>query len=325
MLGVPMATLLCLGLAVFGLDYLHHMPGPVPGGSLDKGKAVLIPSGTPTLRIGQILAQEGVIEWPWLFVMASHWPLQSPPLKAGEYLIPSRASVAQIVAQLRGGRTVMHSLTVPEGLTSAQIVALVRAEPLLAGTIPAVPPEGTLLPDTYGFSRGDSREGMIARMTSAMRRAVTELWSARVAGLPYRSMDEAVVMASIVEKETGLAAERRRIAGVFVNRLKRGMRLQADPTVIYGLTQGEGALGRPLTRADWLHNSPYNTYVIDGLPPRPIANPGRAALEAALDPMPHDDLYFVATGQGGHAFARTLEDHNEHVTKAARDLTKTRN
>jgi len=221
--------------------------------------------------------------------------------------------VASVLDLLRSGRTHVRSLTVPEGLTVAKVLALLEAEPALSGPIGDPPPEGSLLPDTYHFSRGDSRTALVRRMREAMTAFMEVSWAKRSPGVPLASPAEAVVLASIVEKETGVPSERRRVAGVFVNRLKAGMRLQSDPTVVYALSAGTGLLARALTRADWQLASPFNTYQVDGLPPSPIANPGRDAIAAVLDPETHGFLYFVADGSGGHAFAATLDQHNRNV------------
>jgi UPF0755 protein len=219
-----------------------------------------------------------------------------------------------VLSLLREGRTVVRHLTIPEGLTTVEILALLDDAPGLSGDR-SPPAEGTLLPETYNYSWGDSRAGMMARMQKAMAETLAKLWASRAAGLPLATPEAAVTLASLVEKETALAAERPRVAGVFVNRLRLGMRLQSDPTVVYALTAGKGPLGRELTRADLEVPSPYNTYRIDGLPPGPIANPGRAAIAAALQPLASRELYFVADGSGGHAFASTLEEHNRNVTR----------
>ncbi|NGQ90888.1 endolytic transglycosylase MltG [Rhodobacter sp. HX-7-19] len=206
-------------------------------------------------------------------------------------------------------------VTLAEGVTSWQVVdALKRAE-FLTGEIAEVPPEGTLAPDSYEVARGADRAALLAEMAARQSAALAELWAARAEGLPYDTPEEALIMASIVEKETGIAEERRRVASVFVNRLEQGMRLQTDPTVIYGVTRGEGVLGRGLRQSELRRETPWNTYVIDGLPPTPIANPGRLSIEAALNPEETDLLYFVADGTGGHAFARTLAEHNENVAR----------
>lgn len=206
-------------------------------------------------------------------------------------------------------------IAVAEGVTSWQVVEGLKRADFLTGTLDQVPPEGSLAPESYEVDRGADRAALIAEMAERQTRTMAELWATRAADLPYDTPEEAMVMASIVEKETAVAEERGRVASVFVNRLRQGMRLQTDPTVIYGITNGEGVLGRGLRQSELRRETPYNTYVIDGLPPGPIANPGRAAIEAALNPEGSDFLYFVADGTGGHAFARTLEEHNENVAK----------
>ncbi len=236
-------------------------------------------------------------------------------LRAGEYAFPAAISAGDVVAMLSAGKTVVRRVTVPEGLTSAEVLALVAETPGLTGEVGTPPAEGTLLPETYHFSFGDTRADLIARMREAMTAELDTLWAARDAGLPLETPEEAVVLASIVEKETAVAAERRRVAAVFVNRLRKGMLLQSDPTTIYAVTGGAGPLDRPLTRKDLAIDSPYNTYVSPGLPPGPIANPGRASLAAALNPVDSNEYYFVADGTGGHAFARTLEEHERNVAR----------
>ncbi|MBN9268258.1 MAG: endolytic transglycosylase MltG, partial [Hyphomicrobium sp.] len=218
-----------------------------------------------------------------------------------------------VLETLAQGKAVLYRLSVPEGLTSQQIVARLMAEENLSGEITEVPPEGSLLPDTYRFSRGMARSDILERMKADQKRFLATIWDKRQSDLPFKTIEQAIVLASIVEKETGRADERERIAGVFVNRLKRGMRLQSDPTIIYGIAGGQGTLGRPITRSDIDTPTPYNTYAITGLPPGPIANPGRAALEATLNPAKTKDLYFVADGTGGHNFSETLRDHNAAV------------
>jgi UPF0755 protein len=220
-----------------------------------------------------------------------------------------------VINMLARGETVARRLTVAEGLTVAEVFRLLAETEALSGELPEPPPEGSLLPETYFYALGDERAELVRRMQRGMRQLLDELWPARVRALPLADRQQALVLASIVDKETGVAGERGAVAAVFHNRLRRGMRLQSDPTVIYGLTEGNGPLDRELTRADWLHESPYNTYRIDGLPPGPIGNPGRAALEAALNPDEVDYLYFVADGSGGHAFGRTLDEHNRNVAK----------
>jgi UPF0755 protein len=277
--------------------------------------SVVIQPGTPSDEIARQLADAGVLAHPLIFQLGVRAEGAGGGLRAGEYVFPPRVSPREAAAILKSGKTVVRRITVPEGLTSRQIVALLEATPGLAGASPAPPPEGTLLPETYHFSYGDDREEILARMSAAMEQTLAELWPGREADLPFDTQDEALILASIVEKESAVPEERPRIAGVFINRLRIGMPLQADPTVIYAVSDGDGVLPRPLTRDDLRSPSPYNTYVSGGLPPGPIANPGRSAIAAVLNPAETDELFFVADGSGGHAFARTLEDHNRNVAR----------
>lgn len=297
--------------------FLHYMDSPGP---LRQPAEIVVPRGG-TEAIGVTLAESGVIDHPLLFIAAVKLTEIAGPLKAGEYAFPAAVSLSDVLKLLRDGKTVVHRLTVPEGITSHQVVALLNAESALSGEIRDIPPEGALLPETYHFSRGDSRAALLDRMRKAMSKALADAWAARAEGLPFDKPEQALALASIVEKETGVAAERAKVAGVFVNRLRIGMKLQSDPTTIYALTQGKADLGRPLTRADWRVESPFNTYFADGLPPTPIANPGRAAIAAVLNPEKHNLLYFVADGSGGHAFAATLPEHNRNVQRW-RDVQK---
>jgi UPF0755 protein len=286
-------------------------PGPH-----DEDRIVLIEKGSGVATIAGELAAAGTIREPWLFRSWVRLTGQERGLHAGEYRIPAGASLAAQARMLATGLgQVEHQLTVPEGLTSQEIVVLLRDEPLLTGEIAQVPPEGSLLPETYNFLRGESRAEKLARMRAAMQATLDELWPERAANLPFDTREDALVLASIVEKETGVPEERRHVAGVFVNRLRQGMALQSDPTVIYAITHGSGALGRRLLRKDLQIDSPYNTYRHPGLPPGPIANPGRAAIAAVLDPLATKDLYFVADGTGGHVFAETLAEHNRNVAR----------
>jgi UPF0755 protein len=297
------------GAAVFGaLAWYWREPGPSP-----QAVTLVVERGMGVRGIAGALEQAGVIESKWLFVAGLYLPGSDRTLKYGEYSFPAGASMADVAAIMAEGRTVAHSITIPEGLTSREVVDLLEDAPGLDCVVPEIPPEGSLLPETYSYQRGDSCSDIIGRMKAAMQRTIDELWPTRAPGLPYADPQEAVTLASIVEKETGLAAERPLVASVFVNRLRDGMRLQSDPTVIYAITQGRGKLDRQLLRSDWQLDSPYNTYVIRGLPPGPIANPGRAAIAAALDPAQSDYLFFVANGTGGHAFAVTPEEHNRNV------------
>ena len=264
-----------------------------------------------------MLVSEGVIDQPWVFVGGVFVLKAREDLKAGEYQFKAHASLRDVVATIVEGRVVTHQFTIPEGLTSEQIVARLLDDPVLVGNIKEVPREGSLLPDTYNFTRGVTREQMIQRMQQAQQRVLKEVWDRHSPDLPIKTPDQLVVLASLVEKETGKPEERTRVAAVFVNRLKQKMRLQSDPTIIYGLVGGKGTLGRPIMKSEIDQPTPYNTYQIDGLPPGPIANPGRASLEAAANPARTRELYFVADGTGGHAFARDLRAASEERRAAA--------
>lgn len=283
-------------------------PGPLTADTV-----LVIPRGAGLAAIADRLAEAGVVRDRWLFIAGVKLSGGDRALRAGEYAFPSGISAQGAMELIHSGRTVTYTITVPEGLTSAEVVALLAAEDKLSGELAAPPPEGSLLPETYRFSRGDSRGSLVERMQAAMQHTLAELWPGRTEGLPLVTPREAVTLASIVEKETGVAAERPLVASVFINRLKRGMPLQSDPTVIYGLTGGRTPLGRDLLHTDLDTESAYNTYRVSGLPPGPIANPGRAAIAAVLAPADTEFLYFVADGSGGHAFARTLAEHNRNV------------
>jgi len=285
-------------------------PGP-----LAEDHVVNVPRGAGIRDIADVLVREGVIDQPWVFVGGVLVLKAHEGLKAGEYQFKAHASVRDVVATIVEGRVVAHQLTVPEGLTSEQIVARLLDDDILTGNIKEIPREGTLLPDTYNFTRGVTREQLIQRMQQAQQRVLKEIWERHSPDLPIKTPDQLVILASLVEKETGKPEERTRVAAVFVNRLKQKMRLQSDPTIIYGLVGGKGTLGRPIMKSEIDQPTPYNTYQIDGLPPGPIANPGRASLEAAANPARTRELYFVADGTGGHAFAETYEQHQKNVAR----------
>lgn len=285
------------------------MPGP-----LEENKTIVIPHGTGIRDIASLLEKNGIITNPLFFRIASKG-LAADALKAGEYAFTPQQSIADIVLMMREGHSVIRQFTAAEGLTSSEIVDSLTNDPSLVGTIAKPPAEGSLLPETYNYSFGDTRASIIARMQKAMQDTLSDMWAQRDPNLPLKSPQEALTLASVIEKETGKPEERPRIAGVFYNRLAHTMRLQSDPTVIYALTQGRGSLDRALTRNDLNFPSPYNTYMSDGLPPGPICNPGRASLEAALHPEQNDYLYFVADGTGGHVFAKTLDEHNQNVVR----------
>ena len=296
----------------------------VKPGPLQSDLAVVIPKGAGTPAIANLLVTRGVISQPLVFRTAVRTVAREKSLQAGEFLFPKSVSVKAVIGILQTGKTVVRRITVAEGLTVAEVMDRLYQTEGLEGDITTRVSEGTLLPETYHFSYGDSRDAMVLRMRDAMDKAFEELWGRRSANLPYETAADALVMASIVEKETARADERARVAGVFVNRLRRGMRLQSDPTVVYGVTDGTGALGRTLRRSALKNPHPVNTYIHNGLPPTPIANPGRASIEAALNPTATEDLYFVADGEGGHAFARTLTEHNRNVARWRRLTRKQR-
>jgi UPF0755 protein len=308
-----LAFLVILALLAGGafLWFERAATGPGP---LAQNAVVMIEPGTSVATIASRLEAAGAVRDRRIFMAIVRAHDMAGDLKAGEYEIPAGASVIDIVRLLVEGKSILHYLTAPEGRTTKQILALIAADDTLEGDITLTPAEGELLPETYAFTRGETRDGVIADMMKAQDDVMAALWDGRANDLPFSSQAEAITLASIVEKETGVAEERARIAAVFINRLRRGMRLQSDPTIIYGLTQGE-PLGRGLRQSELERATPYNTYVIAGLPPTPIANPGRAAIEAVLNPADTDDLFFVADGSGGHAFAPTLEEHNRNVAK----------
>lgn len=310
-----LALVAMVSLATLGFGVYHQFEAPGP---LTETRTIVIPRGEGRIAIAERLEREGIITNRWTFVggqilsgfLAGR---KSNELKAGEYELGAGASMRDVLTKLSEGKSILYKVTVPEGLTSEQIVARLRGDSNLSGEINAIPPEGTLLPDTYLVSKGTARIEIINRMTEAMQKLVGTLWEKRGAELPLRSPEEAITFASIVEKETGQPNERARVAAVFQNRLKKGMRLQSDPTIIYGLVGGEGSLGRPITKSDIASKTAYNTYRINGLPPGPIANPGKDSLEATFNPAQTNDLYFVADGTGGHTFSETLDQHNAAV------------
>lgn len=302
------AVVLLVGI----LFYLFDQPGPLAGPAI-----IVVPKGASVSSIARLLKRNGLLKSALVFDAGVRLAGEAHHLQAGEYQFPGRVSARDAMEILKSGKTLVRHLTVPEGLTVVQVVRLVIAAYGLEGPVGPMPEEGALLPDTYNYSYGDTRRAMLMRMESAMSETVARLWRGRDQNIPITSPADAVILASIVEKETGKAGERPLIAGVFYNRLRRGMPLQSDPTVAYAVALKEGApgrvLGRPLTREDLEQPSPYNTYLNRGLPPGPIANPGRASLKAVLHPAQTDALYFVADGDGGHVFAKTLKEHIRNV------------
>lgn len=302
-----LALALLAGLAAWQGLRLYRAPGP-----LADNKQYVVPRGGSG-AIADALAEAGIIASPRAFALAAWLTRREGPLRAAEFVFPAGASLKQVLAVLRQARPVQRRVTLAEGWSAAQIAAaLDRAEGLL-GPLPRFA-EGSVLPETYAYQWGDARAAVLARAQAAMTTLLAQLWAERAANLPLASPAEAVTLASIVERETGLAEERPRVAAVFLNRLRRGMRLQSDPTVVYAAT-GEPSMDRPISRADLDREHPYNTYRIAGLPPGPIAAPGRAALAAVLKPPATEELFFVADGNGGHVFSRTEEEHNRAVAR----------
>lgn len=284
-------------------------PGP-----LTSEAVVDVPKGASLQDVSRLLELHGVVNSGRLFRLGARYSGEDQSLKFGEYSFEPGISMEDALDKLVSGDVVLRFVTVPEGKTSWEAVEILNANPLLTGEVD-VPAEGTLFPETYDIQRGQPRADVVARMQAAMKQKLDAAWEARASDLPVSSKEEALVLASIVEKETGLADERPQVAAVFVNRLRRGMKLQSDPTVVYGITEGKGPLGRGLKRSELDRATPYNTYAIEGLPPTPIANPGLAAIQAVLNPPETEYLYFVADGTGGHVFADTLEEHNTNVRR----------
>ena len=286
------------------------VPGP-----LQETRTLVIEPGSGLGSISLQLEDAGVVADARLLELQARRAGQARALKPGEYSFEPDISVIAALDKIVRRDVVSRYVTVPEGLVSADIMRILAAAPGLVGTVTGAVEDGDLLPETYRYEWGDSRAALVGRMRAARDAALAELWETRDSGLPVASPQGAVILASMVEKETGVAAERRRVAAVFINRLRRGMRLQSDPTVIYGIAPEAGQLERPITRTDLEAPNAYNTYIISGLPPSPICHPGRAALAAVLSPVQSNELYFVADGSGGHAFAATLNEHNKNVAR----------
>lgn len=303
-------SLLLFGCVSTYTLYYYYSPGP-----LTEPKTVLFKKGTGFRDIVGQLSEAGIIGNSLWFKAIAVAMGDARHFKAGEYRFSAAISPRLVMEIIAEGRVVVHRLTVPEGLTVRQVLALLNDEQMLEGAIVGDVAEGSLLPNTYHFVYGDSKRDLIDRMQVGMKTTLDELWSKRKEGLPFTTPEEMMALASIVEKETDLDTERGKVAAVYINRLRKGMRLQADPTVIYGIEKEKGALGRPLRGSDLNYDSPYNTYKYAGLPPTPIANPGRKTIEAVLNPPETNDLYFVATGNGGHNFSVTLKQHNDNVKK----------
>ncbi len=288
----------------------HALEAPGP---LVESRNVLIPRGG-TEQVAAALADASVVAQPLPFRAAALLTFRDGALRAGEFSFPPHASLRTVLGVLRNGRVVQHHFTIPEGLTARQIAALLERADATVGDV-ALPAEGSVLPETYAYEYGATRDSLLDRARAALDRALRDEWATRAPDLPLATPREAVILASIVERETAKPDERPHIAAVFLNRLRLGMKLQSDPTVVYGASGGTGSLDRPISRADLDRDDPYNTYRIKGLPPTPIATPGLASLHAVLQPAHSDDLYFVADGTGGHVFSRTLDDHTRNVAR----------
>jgi UPF0755 protein len=318
MMSLAVFLTLAAGFAFYIGKQRFEAPGP-----LTQAKSFIVPKGAGIGQIAQSLERNGLIRDDGLLGDARifNWATKAykadKSLKAGEYEIKAGASMRDIMATLVSGNSVLYSLTIPEGLTVEQILTRIKASDVLTGDLPAdIPPEGTLLADTQRFSRGTTRTEILTKLKNDQRKLIEDIWARRVPNLPIKDINEFVTLASIVEKETGKSDERPRVAGVFINRLNQGIRLQSDPTIIYGIYGGKGKPADvPIRRSDIDKKTAYNTYQIDGLPPTPIANPGRAALEAVANPSTTDEIFFVADGTGGHVFAKTLSEHNENVAR----------
>lgn len=308
LIAISLALVSFVCVAIYAVDYYSG------AGPLTEKKVILFEHGKGFQAITDELTAQGVIDKPLLFKAMAVALGEARNFKAGEYQFTENMTPKAIVVMIANGRVLQHKITIPEGLTVRDITKLLQAEPALDGDVPAAIADGSLLPETYMFTHGFKRAELIAQMQKAMRTTLEAMWAKRRNGLPLDTPEKALVLASVVEKETGLPNERGHVASVFVNRLRKGMKLQSDPTVTYGMEQAMGGpLGRPLTTVDLHTETPFNTYVIEGLPPSPICNPGKASIEAVLNPPDTDDLYFVATGKGGHNFAPTLEEHNRNV------------
>jgi UPF0755 protein len=318
--------LVAAALGAMGLAAFHNAfdrPGPLGGQA-----RVVVPKGKSVAQIGGLLERHGVVSSSLLFVIGVRLSGNQGRLRAGEYDFSGGISARGVMEALKAGLTVVRKLTVPEGATTARVLELLQGAYGLRGALKTSPAEGTLMPDTYHYAYGDRRADLITRMEKAMTDETSRLWRTRSKGLALRSPRQAVILASIVERETARGAERPMIAGVFFNRLRLGMALQSDPTVAYGVALKEGlpdrVLRRPLSRRDLTTPGPYNTYLNKGLPPDPIANPGRAAIRAVLHPAATKALYFVADGKGGHVFAPTLAEHNRNVRRWRRTRNQRR-
>ncbi|CDP52387.1 endolytic transglycosylase MltG [Paradevosia shaoguanensis] len=306
------AMLLVGGLFFFGLNRFYS------AGDIPQDTTFLVEPGSSLGLTAERLETQGLIDNRMIFQAAGMALKKQGKLKAGEFKIAAHSSMADILTELTEGVPVLYGVTVPEGFTSWQVIERINGDSHLIGEISNMPPEGSILPNTYSYIPGDTRQSVLDKMQAAQKKALDEIWAGRDPDLPIKTPEELVTLASVVEKETGVATERPQVAAVFVNRLKKGMRLQSDPTIIYGITKGQSTLGRGLKKSEIEAKTPYNTYQIDGLPAGPIANPGIESLRAAANPAKTKDLYFVAAGatpSDGHLFAENYADHRKNVAK----------
>ncbi len=311
LLGLLVIGLVVLGGGVFYVASQYYGDGPNP-----QERLFSVESGNTLTTAGQRLEEQGFISNATIFTQVGNWVEKNPVIKAGDFTIPAGASMSEILNELENGTPIRYAVTIPEGWTAWQVVQRINDDDRLTGSINALPPEGSILPGSYDYNPGDTRQSVLDKMQSAMTTALNEVWENRVADLPLASPAELLILASIVEKETGVASERPQIAAVFVNRLREPMRLQSDPTIIYGITLGQSTLDRGIRRSEIEAKTAYNTYQIDGLPPTPIANPGIDSLRAVANPDQHAYLYFVAKGatpSEGHVFAETYAEHQRNV------------
>jgi UPF0755 protein len=309
-----LTLLLITSIATVGLFYFLRMQFDRPG-PLNYSSVFVVPRGDGLESVARRLEKEGIIVDRWTFMIAAYYFKVHRKIKAGEYNIKAQASLRDVLDTLVEGKAILYSVTIPEGLTSYQVVERLNAHPDLVGDITEMPAEGSMLPETYRFARNTTRDELIRRMQAEQKKFIESVWETRVRDLPFKTPDEAINLASIVEKEASRADERPRVAAVYVNRLRKRMRLDADPTVIYGVTQGRTTLNRGILRSELDAPNPYNTYRNTGLPPTPIGNPGRAAIEAVLRPAETNEIFFVADGTGGHVFAENYADHQKNVAK----------
>lgn len=311
-------TLVVLGMLAIGGIAFYGAHSFYSASAVPAGKTFLVERGAGLASVADQLESQGLVSSRFVFQLGGMALKKQGQLKAGEFAIPANASMADILRELTEGKPILYGITIPEGYTAWQVVDRLNADSHLVGEIKQMPAEGSILPNTYNYDPGSTRQSILDAMQAAQKKAVEEIWAARAPDLPIKTPEEMVILASIVEKETGVATERPQVAAVFVNRLKKGMRLQSDPTIIYGITKGQATLGRGLKKSEIEAKTPYNTYQVDGLPVGPIANPGIESLRAVANPAQTKDLYFVAAGpvpSDGHLFAETYAEHRKNVAK----------